>query len=94
MSETSELTVEEIAKAIVPIRCPYCGDQIEYLRYYGKRYTSADASITNSGYLDYSDWEDGENCEDAVAYECPSCDEVLFEGENADERAKAFLKGD
>ena len=87
MSE--EKTAEQIANALKPPKCPYCGAELQELKFMGSETVSATFYIDNE-MGEYDNWdsfgtEDGSEC-----YYCPVCDKLLFFDEDD---AIEFLMG-
>jgi len=89
--------VQDIVRALKPLRCPKCGAEIHTLNYYEKAWSKATFGLIEihlpSGEReyrrDYRSWDTVRVID--VEYRCPECDEVLFTSE---EEAEKFLRGE
>ena len=74
------------------VKCPKCGDEINFLHYSGEQITSwsGTASISENNLEHDCDYDSHDyDADENVTYTCPECGEVLFTDQK---EAEVFLK--
>lgn len=94
MSEKKIPSPESIARALKPVKCPECGEEITHLELEATRDTYCIVSLDEKEELSWGLWNDSNEINSGSAYfYCPNCGAQLFT-QDAEEEVQKFLKGE